>query len=155
MHCLKPEEFETSARVYNAKMYIQHCGSAEQGEWRVHLMDALLRDFLRRADAAVAGNAVAADLRFSHDVGMMPFFSLIGLGPYATRATFEEASDVWNSSLYMCMATNLQMVFYRSRKGPVLVKFLLNEKETPVPALGEGPYYRWEDVRNYWIGILR
>jgi hypothetical protein len=48
------------------------------------------------------------------------------------------------------MASNLQMVFYRNRKGHVLVKFLYNEKESRL--IGLEPevvdyYYDWEKVR--------
>ena len=48
-------------------------------------------------------------------------------------------------------ASNLQMIFYKNRKGEVLVKFLANEQETLVPEINSfsGPYYRWEDVKRY------
>lgn len=155
MHCLTPEEFEVTARIYNAKMYLQHCGSAEQGEWRIHIMDPLLRDFVTRADEAVAGNSIAADLRFSHDVGMMPFFSLIGLEGYDSRASFEQACDVWNSSYMMPMAANLQLVFYRGCRGDVLVRILFNEADWSIPALGPGPYYPWDTLRAYLLSLVR
>lgn len=148
-HFLTPYEFQVTAQSYNNKMYVQHCGSAEQGQWRVHLLDGLAADFIKRADAAVAGNGIAADLRFSHDVGMMPFFSLIGIKGYDKAVTFDKA-DIWNSSVLMCMATNMQMVFYRHpRRSGILVKILLNEQETSIPALGEGPYYQWSELRAY------
>lgn len=151
MHCLTPEEYEVAAKVYNAKMYYQHCGSAEQGEWRMHIMDPLVLDFVEKADAAVAGNNVAADLRFSHDVGLMPFFSLISLEGYDSRVSFDKACEVWNSSYMMPMATNLQLVFYRGRKGDVLVRVLFNEGDASFPALGPGPYYPWPELRLYLL----
>ena len=50
-------------------------------------------------------------------------------------------------------AANLQMIFYRSKKSeePVLVKFLVNERETALPALKAvaGPYYKWDDVKAF------
>ena len=154
MHCLTPEEFEVAAKVYNAKQYFQHCGGAEQGEWRMHLMDPLVQDFIDKADAALAGGKTAADLRFSHDVGLMPFFSLIGLEKYDTRETFDTSCSVWNSSYYMPMAANLQLVFYRNRKGGVLVRVLLNEADWSIPALGPGPYYSWSDFREYLCNLI-
>ena len=53
------------------------------------------------------------------------------------------------------MGTNLQMVFYRDRKGDVLVKILYNERETKIPAVEawQGPYYRWEDLRAHLVRI--
>ncbi len=154
VRCLTSEEFEVASKIYNAKQYYQHCGSAEQGEWRMHIMDPLVLDFVEKADAAVAGNNVAADLRFSHDVGMMPFFSLIGLQGYDTRLSFEEVCDHWNATYMMPMATNLQLVFYRGRKGDVLVKVLFNEGESSIPALGPGPYYPWSALREYLLSVV-
>ena len=52
------------------------------------------------------------------------------------------------------MAANFQLVFYRSRRGDVLVKCLLNENETAIPALGEGPYYPWPQLRAYLESLL-
>lgn len=154
MHCLTPEEFEVAAKIYNAKMYLQHCGSAEQGEWRMHIMDPLVEDFVRRADDAISGGKLAADLRFSHDVGLMPFFSLIGLKGYDSRVTFDEACSVWNSSILMPMAANLQLVFYRRGRGDVLVRVLFNEADWSIPALGEGPFYPWETLRRYLLSAI-
>ena len=67
------------------------------------------------------------------------------------RLTAEEAYRNWNGVKLCPFATNLQMVFYKNRKGVVLVKFLANEEETPIPELKacSGPYYRWEDVKEY------
>ena len=154
MLSLTPEEFRIAASIYNAKQYYQHCGSSEQGEWRMHIMDPLLLDFIDRADAAVSGSRIAADLRFSHDVGLMPFFSLIGLEGYSERLSFEEVEGRWDSTDMMPMAANLQLVFYRGRKGDVLVKVLFNEGESSFPALGPGPYYPWEQLRNYLSSIV-
>ena len=53
------------------------------------------------------------------------------------------------------MGTNFQMIFFRSRKGPVLVKMLYNEAETAIKAVPaySGPYYRWSDLRDYFLKI--
>ena len=57
----------------------------------------------------------------------------------------------------MPMASNLQMIFYRNRKGDVLVKLLRNEVETTIPALRSvsGPYYRWDDLRGYLLELVK
>ncbi|MBO4671236.1 MAG: hypothetical protein J5640_05275 [Bacteroidales bacterium] len=151
---LTPEEFETASKIYTAKQFMQHCGSAEQGDWRMHIMDPLVLDFVERADAAVAGNRLAADLRFSHDVGLMPFFSLIGLQGYEKRLPFEEVCDHWNATYMMPMATNLQLVFYRGRKDDILVRVVFNEADSSIPALGPGPFYPWPELRSYLLKQL-
>ena len=48
------------------------------------------------------------------------------------------------------------MIFYKNRKGEVLVKMMYNEKETVIPALktSDGPYYRWDELRAYLMSLL-
>ncbi len=52
------------------------------------------------------------------------------------------------------MAANLQMVFHRGPGGRVLVKLLLNEQETAIPALGDGPCYDWNTFKEYAERLL-
>ncbi len=54
------------------------------------------------------------------------------------------------------MAGNIQMIFYRkngsSSPDDVLVKVLLNEREATLPVDSDlKPYYRWSDVRDYYL----
>ena len=63
-----------------------------------------------------------------------------------------EAPDEWPAYRNLCMCTNVQLLFYRNRKGEVLVKVLHNEQEVlvgPSCPVYSGPYYRWEDMRAY------
>ena len=47
------------------------------------------------------------------------------------------------------------MILYAGDSGSYLVKVLLNEKEAVLPvAAGQWPYYRWEDVRAYYVEKL-
>ena len=47
------------------------------------------------------------------------------------------------------------MIFYRDKKGDVLVKILRNERETTISALKpyKGPYYHWKDLRDYFVNL--
>lgn len=146
---LLPEEFEFAARNYSGKMNCQHCGSKENGSFRVPYAKPLLKDIINRADAALKGNHIAADLRFSHDTGMMPFFAFIGLNGFDGNYSYDEACEKWDATTLMCMATNLQMIFYRNPEGNILVKLIHNERETNIPKLGKGPFYTWKEMRDY------
>ena len=52
------------------------------------------------------------------------------------------------------MCSNLQMVFYKG-KGDVLVKVLVNERETTLNGLTpvQGVYYRWNDIKALIEGL--
>ena len=116
----------------------------------------ILADFIEKADAAVAGNNVAANLRFGHDSGLLPLLSYLRLEGYEEIISMTEAAEHgWYCFEQMPMGSNLQLIFYRDKKGDVLVKILRNEHETTIPALKpyKGPYYRWKDLRNYFVNL--
>ena len=115
----------------------------------------LLKDFLEKADVAVSGSSPAvATLRFGHDSILIRLLSLLGVEECSAReADIRNYAEAWQGWKVSPMAANLQMVFYRGRKG-VQVKLLLNERETSIPALGEGPYYDWKQFREYAGGLL-
>ena len=63
----------------------------------------------------------------------------------------------WQSYKIFPMACNLQMVYYRpdDGDGDILVKVLLNEREATLPVKTDcAPYYRWNDVRDYYMDKL-
>ncbi len=111
----------------------------------------LLRDIIDKADAALDGAGVAADLRFGHDMGYMALCNLLGI---VTRDglgyPLSEASQHWFSFDIVPMAANLQFIVYRNQSGEALFKVLRNEEEVLLPGLTPvtGPYYRWDDFRN-------
>ena len=86
----------------------------------------------------------------------MALCSYLGVEGIGERYDVDGAREHFISTLYSPFAGNLQMVFYRARKGlfglggksdkPVLVKFLLNEMEVSIIGLEpvHGPYYEWE-----------
>ena len=116
----------------------------------------ILADFIAKADAAVAGNDIAADLRFGHDSGLLPLLSYLRLEGYEDVISMTQAAEKgWYCFEQMPMASNLQLIFYRDKRGDVLVKILRNEHETTIPALNpyKGPYYRWKDLRNFFVNL--
>ena len=128
----------------------------ENGSRFIETGRKILSDFIEKADAAVAGNDVAADLRFGHDSRLLPLLSYLRLDGYEKTISMTQAEESgWYSFEQMPMGSNLQMIFYKNRKGDVLVKFLRNEREITIPALKpySGPYYRWKDLRDYFINL--
>ena len=120
-----------------------------------------LQNFIDFADEALAGNGVSVMLRYGHEVTLMSFFSLLHLnGSGYSTDDLESVADHWVAYDLAHMGGNVQWVFFRDRKGNVIVKFLMNEEEATLPesvpfykdAKGreQKPYYRWEDVRKFY-----
>lgn len=134
--------------------YLAYCNSVPYGDEAIKSISPLANEIVRKADEAIAGAPVAADLIFGHDLPFMCLCSYLGLEGFGyPRLTAEEAYRSWPGAKLCTFASNLQIVFYKNRKGDVLVKFLVNEQETLVPELQtvSGPYYKWEDVKNYIV----
>ena len=117
-------------------------------------MIPILEDIIRMADAVIEGRSDRiSDLRFGHDTCIGPLTVLMGINgadldpedPYEVKNCYQN----WET----CKASNLQLVFYRSKKHPgdVLVKCLLNgyEASLPVPTTTY-PYYKWSDFRQFY-----
>jgi len=136
----------------NLRMYLGQCNSAQFGDLRMAAATGVSENIVRCADEAIAGNGPASDLRFGHDYPLLALCSMMGLKGVGERYYTTGARKHFSALNCTPFAGNLQMIFYRSRKAdsPVLVKVLLNENETEIPSLKpfEGPYYRWEDIRE-------
>ena len=143
--------------VRNARFYLAFGMAQETGEYQKETALRLISDFISRAEHAVKEDSrVAADFRFGHDVALLPTIGYIGIDGIHNWPTFESVNSIWNSSVSICMASNLQFIFYRNKSGNVLVKVLYNEKETSIPAVPSvyGNYYRWSDLEKYLESLL-
>ena len=125
-----------------------------------------LQNFIDFAEDALAGNGVSVMLRFGHEVTLMSFFSLLDLnGSGYSTDDLESVADHWVAYDLAHMAGNVQWIFFRNKKGDVIVKFLMNEEEAVLPesvpfykdAKGkeQKPYYRWEDVKEFYLAKIR
>ncbi len=150
----EPGEIDALSRILEAEHYAQMGNSAEFGDAALAAAGALAGDFAKRADDAIAGGAVAADLRFGHDSGLWPLAGLIGIDGPGDRAPFAGSREACPAWKWMPMAANLQMVFYRDKAGDVLVKVLYNEREMRIKGLSpvQWPYYRWRELRERMQG---
>lgn len=143
--------------VRNPRFYLAYGMSNEMSDYQKTVSRRLLADFIRRAEDAVEKDSnIAADLRFGHDTALLPLVGHIGIEGMDNWASFDQVNSVWNSSVSICMASNLQMIFYRNKKNEVIVKLMYNEKETTIPALKtwSGPYYKWSDLKAYFKSLL-
>jgi len=153
-----PEELVYFWAPGNDSIYRMWGGSVENGDVIRYAIRPLLMDFVEKADQAIQpGSHRAADLRFGHDTSVLPLFALMGVDDTQNRNfPFAEAHKMgWYAFFQVPMATNCQMIFYRNKKGEVLTKVLYNEKEILIPGIEpvSGPYYRWSELREHFIGL--
>ena len=112
---------------------------------------AVLVDIVEKADAAMAGNDVAANLRFGHDSGLMSLWAFLRVAGNETSGHMAEGPDLgWYCFREMTMGSNLQLIFYKNAADDVIVKILRDEKEIVLPSLKpwKGPYYKWKERSN-------
>ena len=127
----------------------------------------VLDSIVSKANQVIIKGEPTATLRFSHDSSVLPLAYLLGL-----KEARSGKADIPNLYKYISidkiipMAANIQIIFYsplptsptgKSACGQinpdeVLVKFLLNENETTIPAVKTdcAPYYHWKDVVEFY-----
>ena len=113
----------------------------------------ILECIVADADAAIAAKSpVAATFRFSHDTYLLPVMAAIPLEGTVLEGPDGKIFDQFQDFNFVCPACNVQLIFYRNKRGNVLVKFLLNEKETLIHGLKPktGVYYDWDAVKQ-WV----
>ncbi len=145
------EDLKQYERLISLNLFLRQCNSAEFGDRRMAEpeVDALVDDFIAKADTAIATGDCVADLRFGHDWHLLAFCSRIGVKGIGERLTKDEAID-WPGWQYTPFAGNFRMVFFRNFAGDILVKCFINEREATLLGLPDGPYYAWEDVKEAW-----
>ena len=156
MNLFTDEELYKLWKIYNFRMYV-HCSNCAYSNGVV-LQNCipLLNDMIERADAAIADKRIGADLRFGHDLNIIPMTALLGFdGCNHVVSDPEEICEVFQDYKISPMASNIQMIFFRNEAEDVLVKFLLNEREISIPCKTDSfPFYRWPEVRSYLLGRL-
>ena len=151
-------------RIKNIEWYLDHAHAPQTDGLMPFTQTALLRNMIATADTVTCTQAA---LRFGHEVCVLPLACLLELGTCGARVeNLDELDTVWRNYNIFPMACNIQLIYYRPVKsrGPVnmtdpnadiLVKALLNEREVtlPVPTT-QHPYYRWADLRAYYLKKL-
>ena len=145
---------------YNNVYWYLIDGSAPANHNRiVYFNSNLLLDFIEKADDAIITGRNGAALRFGHESVLLPLVCLMGINGADYQTTdLETLDNHWRSYDIFPMACNVQLVLYRptgGARGDILVKALLNEREATLPiATDRFPYYRWDDLRTYYINKL-
>lgn len=117
---------------------------------------AILKDMIEKADRDLASGNIQLSLRFSHDTAILPLVSFMRLDNFGAVVSKPEDVKNWWRSDGIPMASNLQLIFYRSRRNPeILVKVMYNGKEASLPIEEVAPsFYSWNTFKAYYLGLL-
>lgn len=150
------DELKAMWRTINARMYLCNADAPLAKGVMKHCADNLLADILTKADGALAGDGIAADLRFGHDTHLLRLLALMGLEEAAQQETaMERFHEAWRDYELSPMAGNMQMIFLRNDSGDTLVRLLLNENDARLPLAQPIPgFYDWASLRTYLYSRL-
>ena len=165
-------------RMDNAWWYVAFAGCTVNGSQQPYTQRNLLRHLISEAERHIAMPGPSAQLRYGHETVVLPLACLLDINGYGLETDDLESLDKrgWANYRIFPMASNIQLIFYRSdgsqqqkKKGKqtdrkptagdageeILLKVLLNENEATLPLKAvEGPYYRWSDFKDYYLEKL-
>lgn len=147
------EEIYDQWRLKNIGWYINYGASPLSSGKMPFSQLNLLKNIIATADTVTQTQAT---LRFGHEVCVMPLACLLELDNCGMAVNnLDELDKYWRNYRIFPMGCNIQLIFYRPKKGKtgdILVKALLNERETYLPIkTTQWPYYNWQDLRKYYL----
>ena len=159
------DEIYEQWRMRNIGWYVDYGPAPLTGGVMPFTQRNLLRNIIETADTI---RHTQATLRFGHEVCVMPLACLLELDSCGAQVSdLDQLDNVWRNYKIFPMACNIQLIFYAPKKSltsnlspltssdDVLVKALLNEREVSMPvATTQYPYYKWADLRKYYLDKL-
>ena len=158
------DEIYDQWRTRNIGWYLDYGPAPQTGGVMPFSQKNLLRNIIETADTVTQTQAT---LRFGHEVCVMPLACLLELDNCGIAVDdLNELDKYWRNYLIFPMACNIQLIFYKPKKivnsplsivnsKDILVKALLNERECRLPIkTDQYPYYRWADLRQYYLNKL-
>ncbi len=147
------EEVYDLWRLNNVRWYLDYGASPVSDSMMPFSQLYLLKNIIATADTVTQTQAT---LRFGHEVCVMPLACLLELDNCGIKiSNLDELDTYWRNYRIFPMGCNIQLIFYRPKKGKtgdILVKALLNERETYLPIkTTQWPYYNWQELRQYYL----
>lgn len=151
-----PDELFDLWQVFNYIFYVNDGAFGGNGTKVTDNAHPLIKNIIESADAALASGKPSADLRFGHDGNLIPLAAALHLKDCdLVTSNPDEFYKYFSDWKIAPMAGNIQFIFFKNKKNPqdVLVKIMLNEQETGIPAVSTDtyPYYKWNDIRDFLL----
>jgi hypothetical protein len=147
------QQLQWFAFINGAEDFLEKGAGRDTAGIQATVAAPLLADFINTTSEVVEHTKQTdAILRFTHAEAISPFATLLGI-PQASvpAASIYQYNKHWSPEAIIPLSANIQWIVY-SNGADYLVKVLLNEKEAALPvATKNAPYYRWEEVRRYYL----
>jgi len=153
------EELYALWQSHNIGWFMEYGSNELNGGTQPFSQRNLLKKIIHEADSCMQYERPGATLRFGHETMVLPLTCLLDLNGYGkTMHPDDLEANNWINYRIFPMGANIQFIFYRKNKKDkdVLVKVLLNEEEATLPLTAvSGPYYRWTEVKNFYLEKIR
>lgn len=117
----------------------------------------LLKDIILSVNRGLAAeDSCRVFLRFGHAETLMPLLSLMRIpGCYYFTDDLNTVADNWRNFYVVPMASNIQIILFRSPSGAVYARVDFNE--CPVCPLPDSAdiYVSWNRLCEYWTSLLK
>lgn len=153
LELLSPDEFNRLWQIDNLRQYLSRTASTVS-TLPADIAQPLLLDLIRSTDDFIEGRSnVAVNLRFGHAETLMPLLSLMRLpGCYYLTHYFDTVADHWQTWNVVPMASNLQIILFRSHSsGNLYVRVDLNERPMEIDGM---TYIPWKRFRARLVALL-
>lgn len=152
------EEIYLNWQRKNIGWFQEYGSNALNGGTQPFSQRNLLKMIIHEADSCMQFERPGATLRFGHETMVLPLTCLLDLNGYGKTMTPDKLEENhWFNYRIFPMGANIQFIFYRKNPSDkdILVKVLLNEEEATLPLTTvSGPYYRWSEVREYYLNKI-
>ena len=151
-------DFYKAWRVNNWKEYYVMGPSKEFSDIVRRGAAVDLKHIIEHADKALAGGEYRATLRYGHDSQLTPLAVVMDIeGACSPVVDPDHPEASWILDNICPMGANIQLVFFRKKRSDdILVKVLLNERESRIVGIetDQWPFYHWSDLRAHYISVI-
>ena len=153
MSLLTPDEMNRLWAIDNLRQYFSRTASTVS-TLPADIASPMLLDLVQTTDDFIAGRlGTTVNLRFGHAETLMPLLSLMRLpGCYYLTHYFDTVSSRWQTWHVVPMASNLQMILFRSHAtGRYYVRLDLNERPVEIEGM---TYIPWNRLRAHLLSLV-
>lgn len=148
-------EYNALWSCFNLRQYLQRTATTVSTV-PADIAATLLQDLIDTTQAYIDGStSTVCQLRFGHAETLMPLLSLMRLkGCYYMTNYFDTVGMHWRDFDIVPMASNLQIILFRSKRGHYYVRLDLNEQPIPLIPNSTQTYTPWNEARQYLNRIM-